>query len=70
MQLPMGTNDADLEERIIQHLAAAASLGSVHHIGRREGQRSRSSVRVIPHLSVVSTHPSALLMVMFLPWVG
>ena len=59
MQLPDGSNDADLEERIIQHLAAAASMGRTHHIGRREGQRSRSSVRGHPHFSVISTHPSA-----------
>ncbi|KAM5559237.1 E3 ubiquitin-protein ligase RHF2A-like [Rosa sericea] len=57
--LPVGTNDADLEERIIQHLAAAASMGRAHHIGRREGQRNRSSVRGHPHFSVISTHHSA-----------
>ncbi|XP_004303396.1 PREDICTED: E3 ubiquitin-protein ligase RHF2A-like [Fragaria vesca subsp. vesca] len=54
-----GTNDADLEERFIQHLAAAASMGRTHHIGRREGQRSQSSLRGHPHFSVISTHPSA-----------
>lgn len=57
--LPVGTNDSDLEERIIQHLAAAASMGRAHHIGRREGQRNRSSVRGHPHFSVISTQPSA-----------
>lgn len=59
MQLPVGTNNAELEERIIQHLAAAASMGRAHHNGRREGQRSRSSARGHPHFSVFSTHPSA-----------
>ncbi|BBH07542.1 RING-H2 group F2A [Prunus dulcis] len=54
-----GTNNAELEERIIQHLAAAASMGRAHHNGRREGQRSRSSARGHPHFSVFSTHPSA-----------
>lgn len=43
MQLPVGANSAELEERIIQHLAAAAAMGRAHHIGRREGQRIRSS---------------------------
>ncbi|KAH0971817.1 hypothetical protein GBA52_023973 [Prunus armeniaca] len=57
--LPGGTNNAELEERIIQHLAAAASMGRAHHNGRREGQRSRSSARGHPHFSVFSTHPSA-----------
>ncbi|XP_050383455.1 E3 ubiquitin-protein ligase RHF2A-like isoform X2 [Argentina anserina] len=57
--LPDGIIDAELEERIIQHLAAAASMGRTHHIGRREGQRSRSSVRGHPHFSVISTHPGA-----------
>ncbi|CAB4317359.1 unnamed protein product [Prunus armeniaca] len=57
--LPGGTNNAELEERIIQHLAAAASMGRAHHNGRREGQRSRSSARGHPHFSVFSTHHSA-----------
>lgn len=43
MQLPVGANSAELEERIIQHLAAAAAMGRAHHISRREGQRIRSS---------------------------
>lgn len=56
MQLPLGVNNAELEERIIQHLAAAAAMGRTHHIGRREG-RSRSSSHGRPHFLVFSTHP-------------
>ncbi|RWW07459.1 hypothetical protein GW17_00029164 [Ensete ventricosum] len=37
----LGGNDAELEERIMQHLAAAAAMGRVHHISRREGHRGR-----------------------------
>lgn len=57
MQLPLGVNNAELEERIIQHLAAAAAMGRAHNIGRREGQRSRSSSHGRPHFLVFSTHP-------------
>ncbi|XVF07491.1 hypothetical protein REPUB_Repub06bG0143600 [Reevesia pubescens] len=56
--LPVGVNDPELEERIIQHLAAAAAMGRAHHTGRREGQR-RSSAHSRPHFLVFSTHPSA-----------
>jgi len=56
--LPVGANGAELEERIIQHLAAAAAMGRAHHIGRREGQRIRSSAHGRPHFLVFSTHPS------------
>ncbi|KAG6693895.1 hypothetical protein I3842_09G023600 [Carya illinoinensis] len=55
--LPVGANDAELEERIIQHLAAAAAMGRAHHIGRREGQRSRPTAHGRPHFLVFSTHP-------------
>uniref|UniRef100_A0A9I9CWC4 RING-type E3 ubiquitin transferase n=1 Tax=Cucumis melo TaxID=3656 RepID=A0A9I9CWC4_CUCME len=54
--LPLGVNNSELEERIIQHLAAAAAMGRTHHIGRREG-RSRSSSHGRPHFLVFSTHP-------------
>ncbi|GAB2285635.1 hypothetical protein Dimus_020076 [Dionaea muscipula] len=56
--LPVGVNDAELEERIIQHLAAAAAMGRARHIARREGQRSRSSAQGRPHFLVFSSHPS------------
>ncbi|PSS15838.1 E3 ubiquitin-protein like, partial [Actinidia chinensis var. chinensis] len=57
--LPVGANDTELEERIIQHLAAAAAMGRAHHIARREGPRSRSSVHGRPQFVVFSTHPNA-----------
>ncbi|KAF7823162.1 E3 ubiquitin-protein ligase RHF2A [Senna tora] len=57
--LPVGANDADLEERIIQHLAAAAAMGRARHIARREGQRNRSSAQGRPHFLVFSTHPNS-----------
>lgn len=59
MQLPVGANDADLEERIIQHLAAAAAMGRARHIARREGQRNRSSAQGRPQFLVFSTHPNS-----------
>ncbi|XP_058191311.1 E3 ubiquitin-protein ligase RHF2A [Rhododendron vialii] len=54
--LPVGGTDAELEERIIQHLAAAAAMGRTRHIARREGQRNRSSAQGRPHYLVFSTH--------------
>lgn len=57
--LPVGGNDPDLEDRIIQHLAAAAAMGRAHHIARRESPRSRSSANGRPHFLVFSTHPNA-----------
>ncbi|PRQ32686.1 putative transcription factor C2H2 family [Rosa chinensis] len=57
--LPVGVNDAELEERIIQHLAAAAAMGRARHIARREGQRNRSSGQGRPQFLVFSTHPNA-----------
>ena len=57
--MPVGANDTDLEERIIQHLAAAAAVGRARHIARREGQRNRSSAQGRPHFLVFSTHPNS-----------
>ncbi|KAG4961113.1 hypothetical protein JHK87_037746 [Glycine soja] len=59
MQLPVGASDADLEERIIQHLAAAAAMGRARHVARREGQRNRSSAQGRQHFLVFSTHPNS-----------
>ncbi|XWS66546.1 hypothetical protein CRYUN_Cryun05aG0209000 [Craigia yunnanensis] len=56
--LPVGVNDLELEEHIIQHLAAAAAMGRTHHAGRRGGQR-RTSAHSRPHFLVLSTHPGA-----------
>ncbi|KAL5739849.1 hypothetical protein ACOSP7_028743 [Xanthoceras sorbifolium] len=57
--LPVGVNDAELEERIIQHLTAAAAMGRAHHFGRREGHRSRSSAHGRPHFLVFSSQSGA-----------
>ncbi|XP_015873162.1 E3 ubiquitin-protein ligase RHF2A [Ziziphus jujuba] len=57
--LPVGTNDAELEERIIQHLAAAAAMGRARHIARREGQRNRPSAQGRQQFLVFSTHPNS-----------
>ena len=59
MQLPAGANDAELEERIIQHLAAAAAMGRARHIARRESLRNRTSAQGRPQFLVFSTHPNA-----------
>ncbi|KAL8036460.1 hypothetical protein ABFX02_12G160800 [Erythranthe guttata] len=48
--LPVGVNDAELEDRIIQHLAAAAAMGRTRGgIARREGSRTRSSAHPRRH---------------------
>jgi E3 ubiquitin-protein ligase RHF len=57
--LPVSATDAELEERIIQHLAAAAAMGRARHIARREGQRTRSSAQGRPQFLVFSTHPNS-----------
>lgn len=57
MQLPVGASDTDLEERILQHLTAAAAMGRAHHFGRRESHRNRSAAHGRPHFFVFSAHP-------------
>ncbi|KAG9156050.1 hypothetical protein Leryth_012118 [Lithospermum erythrorhizon] len=58
--LPVNATDSDLEERIIQHLAAAAAMGRTRHLVRREGQRGRPSSQGRSHFLVFSAaHPSA-----------
>ncbi|XXG65383.1 hypothetical protein AAC387_Pa05g3097 [Persea americana] len=57
--LPVGGSDSELEERIMQHLAAAAAMGRAHHIARREGQRTRSAAQSRQQFLVFSTHPNA-----------
>ncbi|CAK9184649.1 unnamed protein product [Ilex paraguariensis] len=57
--LPVSATDAELEERIIQHLAAAAAMGRARHMTRREGHRTRSSAQGRPHFLVFSSHPNA-----------
>uniref|UniRef100_A0A7N0UT27 E3 ubiquitin-protein ligase RHF2A n=1 Tax=Kalanchoe fedtschenkoi TaxID=63787 RepID=A0A7N0UT27_KALFE len=54
-EIPVGVTDAELEERIIQHLAAAAAMRRGRRIVRREGQRSRQSAPDHPHLVLSSS---------------
>ncbi|THU63588.1 hypothetical protein C4D60_Mb01t17400 [Musa balbisiana] len=53
--LPVGGSDAELEERIIQHLAAAAAMGRAHHLARRDA-RGRSGSHGHPQYLVFSTN--------------
>ncbi|CAN8300954.1 unnamed protein product [Cochlearia groenlandica] len=57
--LPVGVDNAEIEERIIQHLAAAAAMGRARHGVRREGHRSRSASQGHPQFMVFSPHPNA-----------
>ncbi|KAM3266248.1 E3 ubiquitin-protein ligase RHF2A isoform X1 [Capsicum annuum] len=57
--LTTGMSESELEERIIQHLAAAAAMGRGRHFGQREGSRNRSSSHGHPHFLVFSTHPDS-----------
>ncbi|XP_057808159.1 E3 ubiquitin-protein ligase RHF2A-like isoform X1 [Salvia miltiorrhiza] len=56
--LPVTASESELEERIIQHLAAAAAMGRARHFARREGQRNRTSAQGRPQFLVFSTHPN------------
>lgn len=58
-QLQMGVDDPELEDRVIQHLAATAAMRRNHLIARREGSRSRSSAHTHPQFVVLSSHPNA-----------
>ncbi|KAI6673955.1 hypothetical protein NL676_001861 [Syzygium grande] len=60
--LPVGANDAELEERIIQHLAAAAAMGRAHHLSRREGHRDDHLVMAV----LISWSSQLILMVLIL----
>lgn len=57
--LQMGDDDPEPEDRVIQHLAAAAAMGRTHLIARREGSRSRSSAHAHPQFVLLSSHPNA-----------
>jgi E3 ubiquitin-protein ligase RHF len=47
-EVPVDADDAEIEERIIQHLAAAAAIRRSHRHARREGRRSRSAAHGHP----------------------
>ncbi|RAL45959.1 hypothetical protein DM860_006113 [Cuscuta australis] len=57
--LPVSATDSELEERIIQHLAAAAAMGRARHLARRGQRGGRSSSQGHPHFLVFSTHPNS-----------
>lgn len=59
MQLPVNANDTELEDRIIQHLAAAAAMGRAHRVARRDGSRSRSSTHGRPQFLIFSANPNS-----------
>ncbi|XP_009801357.1 E3 ubiquitin-protein ligase RHF2A-like [Nicotiana sylvestris] len=56
--LPVDIDDPELEERILQHLAAAVSMGRAHHAGRREGSRNRSSTNDHPQFFHPNSSPT------------
>lgn len=60
MQLPVNATESELEERILQHLAAAAAMGRARHLARREGHRTRSSAHARPQFLVFSTHSNGV----------
>ena len=51
----MDADDAEIEERILQHLATAAAIRRSHRHARREGRRSRSATHGHGH-----GHPQVL----------
>ncbi|KAJ1287824.1 hypothetical protein BS78_02G040400 [Paspalum vaginatum] len=54
-EAPVNADDTEIEERIIQHLAAAAAIRRSHRHARREGRRSRSAVHGHPQILFFST---------------
>ncbi|KAL6647027.1 hypothetical protein ACP70R_014464 [Stipagrostis hirtigluma subsp. patula] len=53
-EVPVGADDAELEERIMQHLAAAAAIHRSHRHVRRQGRRSRSAAHGHSQILVLS----------------
>uniref|UniRef100_A0ACD5UYQ8 Uncharacterized protein n=1 Tax=Avena sativa TaxID=4498 RepID=A0ACD5UYQ8_AVESA len=54
-EVPVGTDDGEIEERIMQHLAAAAATRRSHRHARREGHRGRSGAHGRTQIVVFST---------------
>lgn len=54
-EVPVDADDAEIEECILQHLAAAAAIRRSHRHARREGRRSRSAAHGHGH-----GHPQVL----------
>ncbi|XP_066332600.1 E3 ubiquitin-protein ligase RHF2A-like [Miscanthus floridulus] len=53
-EIPVGADDAELEERIIQHLAAAAAVRRSHRHHRRDSHQGRSGASSHPQFLVLS----------------
>lgn len=54
----INSDDPELEERIMQHLAAAAAMGRARRFTRRETSHDRSSAQGHPQILLFSSHPS------------
>jgi len=54
-EVPVGADHAELEERIMQHLAAAAAMRRSHRHDRRDGHHSRSGTNGRPQILVFTT---------------
>ncbi|GJN24568.1 hypothetical protein PR202_gb12317 [Eleusine coracana subsp. coracana] len=54
LSIPVGADDAEVEEHILQHLAAASAIRRSHRHLRREGRRSRSVAHGHPQMLVLS----------------
>ncbi|KAK3149120.1 hypothetical protein QOZ80_3AG0213230 [Eleusine coracana subsp. coracana] len=54
-EIPIGADDAELEERIIQHLTAAAAMRRSHRHQRRDGHHSRSGANSRPQVLLLPT---------------
>jgi len=52
-QVPVDADDAEIEERILQHLAAAAAIRRSHRHARREDRRSRSAAHGHGHPQIL-----------------
>ncbi|GJN10214.1 hypothetical protein PR202_ga28291 [Eleusine coracana subsp. coracana] len=57
--IPVGADDAEVEEHILQHLAAASAIRRSHRLLRREGRRSRSVAHGHPQTLVLSATDEA-----------
>lgn len=64
-EVPVDADDAEIEERIMQHLAAAAAIRRSHRHARREGRRSSRAAAAHGH-----GHPQPQTQVMFFPSAG
>ncbi|KAK3126425.1 hypothetical protein QOZ80_7AG0556410 [Eleusine coracana subsp. coracana] len=58
-EIPVGADDAEVEEHILQHLAAASAIRRSHRLLRREGRRSRSVAHGHPQTLVLSATDEA-----------